>query len=77
MRIVHAGYSDLSGGASKASYRIHTGLQKLGVESYMVVSNKMSNEKYFSRSGGKKKSNRTTIKKRYAHGGMEKDAALQ
>lgn len=43
MRVVHAGYSDLSGGASKAALRIHQSLGTRGVDSHMIVSKKMGN----------------------------------
>jgi glycosyltransferase involved in cell wall biosynthesis len=40
MKIVHLSYADGGGGAAKAAYRIHRGIRSLGVDSYMLVSNK-------------------------------------
>lgn len=40
MKILHISTSDYDGGAAKAAYRLHTGLNKMGVESMMFVKNK-------------------------------------
>jgi glycosyltransferase involved in cell wall biosynthesis len=37
MRVLHLNTSDLYGGASRAAYRLHTGLQRIGVDSNMLV----------------------------------------
>ncbi len=37
MRIVHVNTNDIAGGAARATYRLHKGLQKLGHESLMYV----------------------------------------
>ncbi len=44
MKIVIANKSDIQGGAARASYRLHTGLRKIGVDSEMLVDNKMSDD---------------------------------
>ena len=44
MRVVHFGFSDLHPGAGMASYRIHRGLKRSGVDSIMLISNRMSND---------------------------------
>ena len=42
MNILHINTSDITGGAARATYRLHTGLHKLGHESQMYVLNKKS-----------------------------------
>ncbi len=42
MRIVHVSTSDLAGGAARAAYRLHRGLQARDVDSYLVVQAKQS-----------------------------------
>ncbi|QOV87966.1 glycosyltransferase family 4 protein [Humisphaera borealis] len=42
MRIVHLSTSDTAGGASRAAYRVHTGLKGLGHDSRMFVQKKWS-----------------------------------
>ena len=44
MRIVHVNYSDNSGGAARAAYRIHNSLLKNGVKSKMLVNKIRSND---------------------------------
>nr|HPO49720.1 glycosyl transferase family 1 [Spirochaetota bacterium] len=45
MIITHLNYSDISGGAARAAYRLHTGLKLLGEDSYMLVIDKKSTDK--------------------------------
>lgn len=44
MRVLHVNTSDISGGAARAAYRIHKGLQAIGVDSKMFVQSKVSDE---------------------------------
>ncbi len=44
MRVVHLSTYDIQGGAARASYRLHGGLLKSGIESYMVVQSQMSDD---------------------------------
>src|SRR5438270_5861770 len=44
MRIVHLSTSDTGGGAARAAYRLHTGLRRLGHESWMLVARRLSND---------------------------------
>lgn len=45
MKILHVNTSDLDGGAARAAYRLHQGLQLLGVSSHMLVRDKASADK--------------------------------
>ena len=45
MRILIVSASDLLGGASRAAFRLHQSLNLQGQESYMLVGNRLSNEK--------------------------------
>ncbi len=45
MRILHLNTSDISGGAARAAYRIHKGLQGIGIDSKMLVQTKWSDDK--------------------------------
>ena len=45
MKILHISTHDISGGAARAAYRLHTGLQDIGLESQMLVQEKYSNDK--------------------------------
>ncbi len=45
MKILQLSTNDLSGGAAKAAFRLHTALKNNGVESYMFVQRKQSNDK--------------------------------
>ena len=45
MKILHLNASDISGGASRAAYRIHKGLQEIGISSKMLVQSKTSDDK--------------------------------
>lgn len=38
--------SDISGGAARAAYRLHIGLRKIGIDSYMLVQDKRSDDPY-------------------------------
>ncbi|WP_080055447.1 glycosyltransferase family 4 protein [Spirosoma aerolatum] len=40
MKVLHLNHSDFNGGAAKASYRLHTSLRRIGVESTMLVKHK-------------------------------------
>jgi glycosyltransferase involved in cell wall biosynthesis len=44
MKIVHLATNDLQGGAARAAYRLHKGLQSVGHESLMVVSSKTGDD---------------------------------
>lgn len=44
MKIVHLSTSDLDGGAARAAYRLHQGLNRLGLTSQMLVRAKGSND---------------------------------
>lgn len=44
LRVVHVGSHDVSGGAARASYRLHAGLRRLGHESKMFVAHKKSDD---------------------------------
>lgn len=44
MRIVHVSTHDTRGGAARATYRLHKGLQRLGYESVMYVSHRSSQD---------------------------------
>ena len=45
MKIIHLSHSDISGGASRAAYRVHNMLIKNGINSLMWVDNKKSENK--------------------------------
>lgn len=45
MKILHLNTSDISGGAARAAYRIHKGLQKISIESRMLVQTKAGDDK--------------------------------
>ncbi|MEH2046348.1 glycosyltransferase family 4 protein [Nostoc sp.] len=45
MKILHISTHDISGGAARAAYRLHTGLQDIGLQSQMLVQEKSSNDK--------------------------------
>jgi glycosyltransferase involved in cell wall biosynthesis len=44
MRVVHLSTYDIQGGAARASYRLHRGLQMTGIESFMVVQSQTSDD---------------------------------
>jgi glycosyltransferase involved in cell wall biosynthesis len=44
MKVVQLNKNDLSGGAARAAYRLHKGLQRLGHESVMVVESRTSDD---------------------------------
>ena len=44
MKIIHLNYSDTSGGAARATYRIHRSLIKKGITSEMWVNKKSSED---------------------------------
>src|SRR5262245_19724502 len=44
MKIVHISTEDISGGAARATYRLHRGLRRLGHESFMMVRNRQSDD---------------------------------
>ena len=41
MKILHLNTYDISGGAARAAYRIHKGLQVVGMDSKMLVQTKL------------------------------------
>lgn len=45
MKILHISTHDISGGAARAAYRLHTGLQDIGLQSQMLVQEKYSDDK--------------------------------
>ncbi|MEH2173978.1 glycosyltransferase family 4 protein [Nostoc sp.] len=45
MKILHINTHDINGGAARAAYRLHTGLQDIGLQSQMLVQEKYSNDK--------------------------------
>lgn len=51
MKILHVGSTDSAGGASRASYRLHKGLEESGVDSKMLVRRKSSHDPKVSVSG--------------------------
>jgi glycosyltransferase involved in cell wall biosynthesis len=44
MKIVHLAKNDLQGGAARAAYRLHKGLQSVGHESFMVVASRSGDD---------------------------------
>src|SRR6186713_695553 len=44
MRILHVNATDVAGGAARASYRLHTGLKRLGHDSRFFVGKQWSGE---------------------------------
>lgn len=46
MKVLHLCYSDLSGGAARAAYRIHIAQRRLGIDIHMLVINKLSDNDY-------------------------------
>jgi glycosyltransferase involved in cell wall biosynthesis len=46
MKVLHICNSDLEGGAARAAYRIHQAQRKNGVDSHMLVVNKISDDPY-------------------------------
>ncbi|MBE8999436.1 glycosyltransferase family 4 protein [Nostoc sp. LEGE 12447] len=45
MKVLHLNTHDIGGGAARAAYRLHTGLQDIGLQSKMLVQEKSSNDK--------------------------------
>ncbi|WP_026735606.1 glycosyltransferase family 4 protein [Fischerella sp. PCC 9605] len=45
MKVLHISTSDTNGGAARATYRLHKGLRKIGVNSQMLVQEKSSDDK--------------------------------
>lgn len=45
MKILHLSTYDMFGGAARAAYRLHKGLQKINVDSYMQVQTKIGDDK--------------------------------
>lgn len=44
MKILHINKSDIQGGAARGAYRLHTGLRKIGVDSKIIVDDKISDD---------------------------------
>ncbi|GAB4181701.1 MAG: glycosyltransferase [Roseiflexaceae bacterium] len=44
LKVVHLSTNDVAGGAARAAYRLHQGLQRLGHQSQMLVANKSSSD---------------------------------
>lgn len=55
MKILHLNTSDISGGAARAAYRIHKGLQGIDIDSKMLVQTKLSDDKTVIGPGNKVK----------------------
>lgn len=55
MNILNVNAHDISGGAARAAYRIHKGLQEIGISSKMLVQSKTSNDKSVIGPGNKLK----------------------
>ena len=45
MKILHLSTHDTSGGAARAAYRLHKGLQNIGLDSQMLVQEKSSSDR--------------------------------
>ena len=45
MKVLHLSTSDIDGGAARAAYRLHRGLQKIGLDSQMLVRDRQSADK--------------------------------
>ncbi|AFY57858.1 glycosyltransferase [Rivularia sp. PCC 7116] len=45
MKVLHLSTHDISGGAARATYRLHRGLQEIGLDSQMLVQEKSSSDK--------------------------------
>lgn len=45
LRVVHIATTDIGGGAAIASYRLHQGLMRLGVDSQMIVAQKLTDDR--------------------------------
>jgi hypothetical protein len=45
MKVLLLGTEDIQGGAARAAYRLHQGLQEIGVESQMLVQTKHSDDR--------------------------------
>jgi glycosyltransferase involved in cell wall biosynthesis len=45
MKVLHLSTHDIGGGAARATYRLHTGLQDIGLQSQMLVQEKSSNDR--------------------------------
>src|SRR5438874_2476496 len=44
LKVVHLSTYDISGGAARAAYRLHSGLRQLGHDSSMLVADRKSND---------------------------------
>jgi glycosyltransferase involved in cell wall biosynthesis len=44
MKVLHLSASDIGGGAARSAYRLHLGLRRLGIDSQMLVLNKVSGD---------------------------------
>lgn len=44
MRVLTLSYNDIEGGAARATYRLHRGLLKIGIDSKMLVRRKTSED---------------------------------
>lgn len=44
MKVLHLNKTDIQGGAARAAYRLHIGLRKIGVDSKMLVDDKVSDD---------------------------------
>jgi glycosyltransferase involved in cell wall biosynthesis len=49
LKILHLSTEDISGGAARAAYRLHTGLRRLGYDSSMLVARRVSDDQTISR----------------------------
>lgn len=46
MRVLHLSTFDIGNGAAKAAFRVHKGLRARGIDSYMLVQNKLSDDPF-------------------------------
>jgi len=44
MKVLHLSSSDLAGGAARGAYRLHSGLRAFGIESFLAVQRKLSDD---------------------------------
>ena len=52
MKVLHINTTDITGGAGIAAFRLHNALRKEGIESFMLVQSKRSDNKFFFKNSG-------------------------
>ncbi|MEZ9718566.1 glycosyltransferase [Vibrio cyclitrophicus] len=55
MKVLHICYSDLEGGAARAAFRLHNAQRKQGMDSQMLVINKLSDDPYVHAVSGRRR----------------------